>query len=262
MTGLFDTHTHYGDDRFDEDREALLAALPLPCDLCPCGVEAVLEQGWDIPSSEKALALAEEYPYIYAAAGVHPEECLSWNDDTEAALRRLLSRQKAVAVGEIGLDRHWEGPECPWDVQKEVFARQLALAKELKIPVCVHDREAHGETFDMIRAFPHVTGVMHAFSASAEMARQLLDLGWYVGLGGTLTFKNARVPREVAAAVPLDRILLETDCPYMAPEPYRGTRNDSRKAYQVSLRLAEIKGVGVEEVLAVTAENAKRLFKI
>lgn len=262
MTGLFDTHTHYGDERFDGDRDALLSALPAPCDLCPCGVEAVLEQGWDLPSSEHALALAEKYPFVYAAAGVHPEECLSWNNDTEAALRRLLSRPKVVALGEIGLDRHWEGEECPFDVQREVFARQLALAGELKVPVCVHDREAHGESFDMIRANPGVTGVMHAFSGGAELARQLVDLGWYIGLGGVLTFKNARVSREVAALVPLERILLETDCPYMAPEPWRGTRNDSRKAFSVALRLAEIKALPVEEVLAATAANAKRLFGI
>ena len=260
--GLFDTHTHYGDERFDEDRAALLAALPLPSEICPCGVEAILEQGWDLPSSEHALALAEQYPYIYAAAGVHPEECLSWNDQTEAALRRLLSRPKTVALGEIGLDRHWAGESCPFEKQKEIFARQLALGSELGMPVCVHDREAHGETFDLIRAHPGARGVLHAFSGEAELARQYVNAGWYIGLGGVLTFKNARAAVEVAGAVPLERVLLETDCPYMAPVPYRGERNDSRKAYAVAVKLAEIRGADVDEILAVTSENARTLFGI
>ncbi len=257
---LFDTHAHYDDPRFDEDRLSLLSALPEKSDFCPCGVEGVVNQGCDLPSSRASRDLAERFPFVFFAAGVHPEACLTWDEDTEGALRALLAHPKAVAVGEIGLDRHWEGPDCPLDVQKTVFAAQLSLARELKKPVCVHDREAHGECFDLIRAHRDVTGVMHAFSGSPEMARQLVDMGWYIGIGGSLTFKGARVPREVAAAVPADRILLETDCPYLAPVPWRGSRNDSRKAYAVAALLGELRGVSVEEILAVTAANARRFF--
>ena len=260
--GLFDTHAHYDDPRFDGDRDELLSALPLPSEFCPVGVEAVVNQGCDLASSEKSAALAERYPFVYAAAGVHPEACLTWNDETEGALRRLLSRPKVVAVGEIGLDRHWEGPDCPMEAQKKVFFAQLDLARETGYPVCVHDREAHGPVFDAVRAFPGVTGVMHAFSGSAEEARQLVRLGWYLGFGGAVTFKNARSVREAAAATPPERILLETDCPYMAPEPWRGSRNDSRKAFSVARTVGELHGLSPEKMTEIACENARRFYRL
>ena len=212
---IFDTHAHYDDSRFDGDRDAVLAALP------EAGVELVLDPGCDLPSSRAAAALAERYSHVYAAAGIHPENCAGFQDADLAALRQLLAQPKVAAIGEIGLDYYWaENP--PRDFQQMVFRKQLALAEELDLPVIVHDREAHGDSLSIIREFPAVTGVFHCFSGSPEMAEELLKRGWYLGFDGPITYKNARRAPEVAAITPLERMVVETDAPYLSPVPVRG----------------------------------------
>ena len=252
---IFDTHAHYDDSRFDEDRAALLSGLPAS------GVGLVLNPGCDWDSSRKAAELAERYPHVYAAAGYHPENCGPYVPDDVERLRELLAKPKVVAVGEIGLDYHWaENP--PKEHQQVIFRRQLALAAELDLPVIVHDRDAHADCLAMVKEFPAVRGVFHCFSGSPELARELWKLGWYVGFDGPLTYKNARKTVEVAAEAPPDRILIETDSPYLSPVPLRGTRNDSRSLVHVAAKLAEIRGMTTEEIMELTTENGKRLFSI
>ena len=252
---IFDTHAHYDDSRFDGDRDAVLAALP------EAGVELVLDPGCDLPSSRAAAALAERYGHVYAAAGIHPENCAGFQDADLAALRQLLAQPKMAAIGEIGLDYYWaENP--PRDFQQMVFRKQLALAEELDLPVIVHDREAHGDSLSIIREFPAVTGVFHCFSGSPEMAEELLKRGWYLGFDGPITYKNARRAPEVAAITPLERMVVETDAPYLSPVPVRGRRNDSRYLPHVIAKLAEWKGVTPEEMTRITNENGKRLFRL
>ncbi len=252
---IFDTHAHYDDSRFDGDRDAVLAALP------EAGVELVLDPGCDLPSSRAAAALAERYGHVYAAAGIHPENCAGFQDADLAALRQLLAQPKVAAIGEIGLDYYWaENP--PRDFQQMVFRKQLALAEELDLPVIVHDREAHGDSLSIIREFPAVTGVFHCFSGSPEMAGELLKRGWYLGFDGPITYKNARRAPEVAAITPLERMVVETDAPYLSPAPVRGRRNDSRYLPHVIAKLAEWKGVTPEEMTRITCENGKRLFRL
>ena len=252
---IFDTHAHYDDSRFDGDRDAVLAALP------EAGVELVLDPGCDLPSSRAAAALAERYSHVYAAAGIHPENCAGFQDGDLAALRQLLAQPKVAAIGEIGLDYYWaENP--PRDFQQMVFRKQLALAEELDLPVIVHDREAHGDSLSIIREFPAVTGVFHCFSGSPEMAEELLKRGWYLGFDGPITYKNARRAPEVAAITPLERMVVETDAPYLSPVPVRGRRNDSRYLPHVIAKLAEWKGVTPEEMTRITCENGKRLFRL
>mgnify|MGYP005759489011 FL=1 len=252
---IFDTHAHYDDSRFDGDRDAVLAALP------EAGVELVLDPGCDLPSSRAAAALAERYGHVYAAAGIHPENCVGFQDADLAALRQLLAQPKVAAIGEIGLDYYWaENP--PRDFQQMVFRKQLALAEELELPVIVHDREAHGDSLSIIREFPAVTGVFHCFSGSPEMAGELLKRGWYLGFDGPITYKNARRAPEVAAITPLERMVVETDAPYLSPAPVRGRRNDSRYLPHVIAKLAEWKGVTPEEMTRITCENGKRLFRL
>ena len=252
---IFDTHAHYDDSRFDGDRDAVLAALP------EAGVELVLDPGCDLPSSRAAAALAERYGHVYAAAGIHPENCAGFQDADLAALRQLLAQPKVAAIGEIGLDYYWaENP--PRDFQQMVFRKQLALAEELDLPVIVHDREAHGDSLSIIREFPAVTGVFHCFSGSPEMAEELLKRGWYLGFDGPITYKNARRAPEVAAITPLERMVVETDAPYLSPVPVRGRRNDSRYLPYVIAKLAEWKGVTPEEMTRITCENGKRLFRL
>ena len=252
---IFDTHAHYDDSRFDGDRDAVLAALP------EAGVELVLDPGCDLPSSRAAAALAERYGHVYAAAGIHPENCAGFLDADLAALRQLLAQPKVAAIGEIGLDYYWaENP--PRDFQQMVFRKQLALAEELDLPVIVHDREAHGDSLSIIREFPAVTGVFHCFSGSPEMAEELLKRGWYLGFDGPITYKNARRAPEVAAITPLKRMVVETDAPYLSPVPVRGRRNDSRYLPHVIAKLAEWKGVTPEEMTRITCENGKRLFRL
>lgn len=247
---IFDTHAHYDDSAFDGDRDELLNEMHR------YGVGSIITCGCDEASSKAALELAHKHPFIYAAVGVHPE-CTK-NGYDEDWIRRLAADEKCVAIGEIGLDYHWSEPN---ERDKSIFESQLTLAKELEKPVILHDREAHGDTFDILKKH-RPRGVMHCYSGSAEMAHQLVDMGLYIGLGGVLTFKNARKTVEVAEQIPLERILLETDAPYMAPVPLRSRRCHSAMIVYVAERLAQIKGVTLKEVLDVTYRNAQELFGI
>ena len=252
---LFDTHAHYDDEAFDADRDAVLTALPGQ------GVGLVLNPGCDVESSRKAVQYAAAYPHVYAAVGIHPENCGGYTAGDLAALKKLAQQPGVAAIGEIGLDYYWaENP--PRELQQQVLRDQLALARELALPVIIHDREAHADTLSIIREFPGITGVFHCFSGSPEMAQELLKLGWYLGFDGPVTYKNARRAPEVAAVTPLDRMLIETDSPYMTPVPYRGKRNDSGYVHLVAEKLAEWKGVTPEEMARITTENGKRLFRI
>ena len=252
---LFDTHAHYDAAQFDSDRDAVLSALP------DQGVGLVVNPGCDLESSRKAAALAERYPFLYAAVGVHPEECADWRDSDVDELRTLATQPRVVAVGEIGLDYYWpENP--PRALQQRVFRAQLALASELDLPVIVHDREAHGDSMAIVREFPQVRGVFHCFSGSAEMAKELVKLGWMISFTGVLTYKNARKSVEAAQAIPMDRLMIETDSPYMAPVPHRGKRNHSGYVAHTCQRLAEIRGIAAEECAQITWENGMRFFQI
>ena len=251
---IFDSHAHYDDEAFDQDRGEILRNLPAP------GICRIVNVGADLQGCRDAVALAAAYPYIYAGVGIHPE-CV--NDTPDEALNEvetLLDAPKVVAVGEIGLDYHFED-NAPREVQREWFAKQLALANRRGFPVIVHDRDAHGDTMELLCKY-RPKGVVHCFSGSVEMMREVVRLGMYIGLGGAVTFKNARVPVEVAAAVPLDHLLLETDAPYMAPVPYRGKRCDSSMIAKTAERIAEIRQMPVEELLKATQQNASRLFGI
>ena len=218
---IFDTHAHYDAEQFASDREAVLTALPA------AGVGLVVDPGCDVASSREAAALAERFDHVYAAAGIHPEDCAGCTDADFDAIRELCRREKVVAVGEIGLDYYWkENPSR--DFQEQVFRRQIELALELDLPVIIHDREAHGDSLRIVLDYPGLRGVFHCFSGSPEMAQELLKRGWYLGFDGPITYKNAKRAPEVAAITPMDRIVIETDAPYMAPVPFRGKRNDSR----------------------------------
>ena len=252
---LFDTHAHMDDRAFDVDREELLTNLPEQ------GIALLMNPGCSLESSRNASRLSQTYDYIYAAVGSHPDVADEVNEDVLAEYRKLCKQNpKIKAIGEIGLDYHYE--DIPRDLQKKAFRAQMALAAELNLPVIVHERDAHEDGMTIVREFPTVKGVFHCYSGSAEMARQLVELGWYIGFTGVLTFKNARKALEVAASIPLDRLVLETDCPYMAPEPFRGKRNDPGKLYRMAEKLAEIRGVTVEEIHTITVENGKRLYRI
>ena len=250
---IFDTHAHYDADQFASDREAVLTALPA------AGVGLVVDPGCDVASSREAVALAERFDHVYAAVGIHPEDCDGCTDADFDVIRELCRREKVVAVGEIGLDYCWkENP--PRDFQEQVFRRQIELALELDLPVIIHDREAHGDSLRIVLDYPGLRGVFHCFSGSPEMAQELLKRGWYLGFDGPITYKNAKRAPEVAAITPMDRIVIETDAPYMAPVPFRGKRNDSRLLPYVVEKLAEWKGVTPEEMTDFTWQNGKRLF--
>ena len=252
---LFDTHAHMDDRAFDEDRAELLSALP------DQGLALVMNPGCSLESSRNAVRLANEYDYIYAAVGSHPDAADEVNDAVLAEYRELCKlNPKVKAIGEIGLDYHYE--DIPRQIQLKAFRAQMELARELGLPVIVHERDAHEDGMAVVRDFPEVTGVFHCYSGSAEMARQLVDKGWYIGFTGVLTFKNARKAIEVASSIPLERIVLETDCPYMAPEPFRGRRNDPGKLYRMAEKLAEIRGLPVEKVQSITVENGRKLYRI
>ena len=254
MSYIFDSHAHYDDSAFDPDRHSLLAALP------ERGVAGVINCASDLDSARRSLALAEGYPHVWAAVGIHPEEAAAVPADAMDILRDMAAHPRAVAIGEIGLDYHWEDA-CPREIQQQWFRRQVELAVELHLPVVVHDREAHADTLDILRRY-RPAGVVHCFTGSVEMMREVTALGMYIGLGGAVTFKNARKPVEVAAAVPGDRLLLETDAPYMAPVPCRGKRCDSTLIAHTAARIAEIRGISVDSLLEQTAANAERLFGI
>lgn len=249
--GIFDTHAHYMKEDFGEDLDRILAELPSK------NVGRVLAVGCDLPSSAEEIALAERYGYIYAAAGIHPEHAAELPEDWESKLEQMLAHKKVVALGEIGLDYHY--PEPPRDIQKNVFIRQLEIAKRLDMPVVIHSREASGDTMEILKRHKP-RGVLHCFSGSAETAREVVKLGMYIGFTGVLTFKNSKKAQAACAEVPIDRLLLETDCPYMAPVPHRGERCDSSMIAFTAAKMAEIKGVSTEEMIEIARENGERLF--
>ncbi len=252
---LFDTHAHLDDRAFRDDREELISGLPGK------GVGLVMNPGCSLESSRNAVKLAQKYDHVYAAVGSHPDVASEVNDTVLEEYRKLCKlNPKVKAIGEIGIDYHYE--DIPREIQLHAFRLQMALAQELGLPVIVHEREAHEDGMAVVKEFPKVTGVFHCYSGSAEMARQLVDLGWYIGFTGVLTFKNARKAIETAASIPLERIVLETDCPYMAPEPFRGKRNDPGYLYRMAEMLAQIRGLSVEEIHHITMENGKNLYKI
>ena len=251
---LFDTHAHYDAGQFSADRDQVLSALPGQ------GVRLVVNPGCDIPSSRMAVELAEKYPFLYAAVGLHPEELEGAALSDLDEIRVLAAHPRVVAIGEIGLDYYWVKDEEGRRKEQDFFRAQLALARELDLPVIVHDREAHGDSLAIVLEYPEVRGVFHCFSGSPEMAAELLKRGWYLGFDGPITYKNAKRAPEVAAITPLDRIVVETDAPYLTPVPYRGKRNDSRYLPYVIEKLAEWKGVTAEEMTEITWKNGKRLF--
>ena len=252
---LFDTHAHYDDEHFDGDREALLASMPEK------NVGLIVNPGCNIPSSRVAVELARKFDFVYAAVGIHPENCADFEPEQIEKLRELAKEPKVVAIGEIGLDYYWaENP--PKDLQQKVLRRQLLLAQELSLPVIIHDRDAHADTMAIVREFPQVRGVFHCFAGSTEMARELIGMGWMLSFNGAATFKNARKAPEVIAAVPLEKLMIETDAPYLTPVPHRGQRNDSSYVRFVAEKIAEIKGLSPKEVERVTWENGRRFFGI
>ena len=252
---LFDTHAHMDDHAFDADRQTLLESLPA------AGIGLLMNPGCSLASSRAASALSRQYDYIYAAVGSHPDAADEVDDAVLEAYRALCRENPKIrAIGEIGLDYHYE--DIPRQVQQRAFRAQMELARELGLPVIVHEREAHEDGMRIVEEYPAVKGVFHCYSGSAEMAKWLVSRGWYIGFTGVLTFKNARKAVETAASIPLSRIVLETDCPYMSPEPFRGRRNDPGKLYRMAEALADIRGLSVEEIHAVTMENGKKLYRM
>ena len=252
---IFDTHAHYDSGGFNADRDQVLASLPA------AGVGLVVDPGCDVESSRPAVELAERFPHVYAAVGIHPGDCDGCTDADFAAIRELAKHPKVVAVGEIGLDYYWKD-NAPRDFQIAVFRRQLELALELDLPVIVHDREAHQDCLEVVKAHPNVKGVYHCYSGSLEDAKILTKLGWMLSFTGVVTYKNARKSLEVIEWLPMDRIMIETDSPYLTPEPFRGKRNDSGYVHLVAETIARVKGMDVEEVIPITTENGKRFFNI
>ena len=253
---IFDTHAHYDDEAFDEDRDEVLTSLRKR------GVGTVVNVGASMEGSRRSVSLSEEYEFVYSAVGVHPDEVGELREEDMEWMREQLQKPKVVAVGEIGLDYYWdkEGHE----LQKKWFLRQLKLAKELKKPVIIHSREAAADTMELLKANYHgeMPMVMHCYSYSPEMAAEYLKMGFYLGIGGVLTFKNAKKLKEVVEIAPIERLLLETDCPYLAPVPNRGKRNDSTNIHYVAEELARLKGMTPEEVIRITEENARRFYRI
>jgi TatD DNase family protein len=251
---LFDTHVHLLDEKFDEDRASLIQALP------SLGLEGMIEVGTTVADSRKAAQLAADVDYIYSAVGIHPHEAKDVSADYLAQLEALAAQPKVVAIGEIGLDYHYDF--SPRDVQQRVFSEQLALAGRTGLPVVIHMREATQDTLAILREHPGLKGVMHCFSGSAETAEILVDMGLCVSFTGSVTFKNARKTVEAASVVPLNRLMAETDCPYLSPEPVRGRRNDPSNVRHVLQKLADIKGISFEDMCRINIENAKGLYQI
>ncbi len=250
---IFDTHAHYDSEQFDMDREELLKSLPEQ------NVGTVINVGATLEGCRASLELAEKYPYIYAAVGVHPDEVGALNEETFSWLRKAAQEPKVVAVGEIGLDYHWNVE--PQEVQKQWFIRQLALARELKLPVNIHSRDAAQDTMDIMKEHAKgLRGIIHCYSYSKEMAEEYVKMGFHIGIGGVVTFKNSKKLKSVASAIPLERIVLETDCPYMAPTPHRGKRNHSGYIDLTAAEIAALRGITKEEVIAATERNAQELF--
>lgn len=268
---IFETHAHYDDEAFTGDREQLLASLPQK------GIARVVNVGSSIDTTKTTLELARQYDFVYAAVGVHPSDITGLNEETFAWLGEQTRQSKTVAVGEIGLDYYWDKEPAVQEMQREWFRRQLALAREKHLPVIIHSRDAAEDTMQILKEagnwmiksvcadkeHPENTcGVIHCYSYSPEMAKEYIKMGYYIGVGGVVTFKNARKLKETVCQIPLERILLETDCPYMAPEPHRGTRNDSSYLPYIAAKIAELKGITADEVEQVTWENACRLFRM
>ncbi len=247
-----DSHAHLDDRRFNDDRDAIFETLG--------EVGLVINIGCDLPSSERSLALAEKYPFVYAAVGSHPDDADHVDGKLLDKYRALAGHERVVAIGEIGLDYYYD--DVPREIQLNAFEEQMELAEALELPVIVHMRDATNDALQVVARHPKVKGVFHCFSGSVETAQWLIEHGWYVGFTGVVTFKNAKKAVDVVRAIPIERILTETDCPYMSPEPHRGKRNDSRNIPLIAAKIAEIKGLSAEEVGRITTENAKRLFRI
>lgn len=250
----FDTHAHYDDEQFDNCRDELLASMP------ENGVDLIVNPASNLESCRKVLEIASKFPHVYAAVGVHPHDAKEMDDNSIDLIRDMAKNEKVVAIGEIGLDYHYD--LSPRDIQKLRFYQQLELARELKLPAIIHEREACQDCLDIITQFGDLKGVVHCFSGSWETAEKILDMGWYISFTGAVTFKNAKKAPEVAAKMPLDRLMLETDSPYMAPVPLRGRRNDSRNLPYIAEKIAELRGMTVDEVVKITTENGKRFFGI
>ena len=250
----FDSHAHLTEDCFAQDFDTVVDNMKA------ASVTGMMEIGFDLPSSEKAVQLAERFDWVHAAVGSHPDDAEQVDEARITVYRELCKNPRVKAIGEIGLDYHYEEPGR--EVQKRAFRMQLALAQELSMPVVIHEREAHEDGLRILEEFPTIRGVFHCFSGSYEMAKELIKRGWYIGFTGVVTFKNARKAVETAANIPLDRILIETDCPYMAPEPFRGRRCDPSLVPYVAKKIAALRGLSPEAVAAATAENAKRCFRI
>lgn len=254
---IFETHAHYDDEQFDSGREALLASLP------DCGIKRVVNIGASIASTRNSIELAEKYDYIYAAVGVHPSEIAELNEEHFAWLRELTKLEKVVAVGEIGLDYYWDKEPEIQERQRYWFRRQMDLAREVGLPIVVHSRDAVADTMQVMKEAhaEEIPGVIHCYSYSPEMAQEFIKMGYYIGVGGVVTFKNAKKLKETVEQIPLEHILLETDCPYMAPEPNRGKRNDSRNIPYIVSKIAELKQVTPEEVERITWQNAMNFYR-
>ncbi len=253
---LFDTHVHVNAEQFNEDLEDVIERAK------EAGVDNMVVVGFDRPTIIRAMELIETYDFMYAAVGWHPVDAIDMTEDDLQWIEELSNHPKVVAIGEMGLDYHWD--KSPKDVQMEVFRKQIRLAKKVGLPIIIHNREATADIVNILKEeeASRVGGIMHCFSGSAETAIECINMNFYISLGGPVTFKNAKKPKEVAAAVPLDRLLIETDCPYLAPHPYRGKRNEPSYVKLVAEQIAEIKQLTIEEVSQATTENAKKLFGI
>lgn len=249
---IFDTHAHYDDPAFDNDRDSLLNQL------FSGNIFGIVNQGTDIHSSEFSLKLAEKYEHLYATVGLHPENLTEESLSDILKIKELAQHPKVVAIGEIGLDYHYAVPK---ELQKNIFEKQLLLAKELDMPVVIHDREAHGDILEILKRY-RPKGILHCFSGSVEMAKEIIKLGMYLGIGGVVTFKNARKTVEAVKNMPLERLVLETDCPYLSPEPFRGKRNDSSLILYTAQKIAEIRNTETEKILEITKNNALRVYNL
>jgi TatD DNase family protein len=253
---LFDTHAHLNADQYKEDLHEVMERAK------EAGVSNIVVVGFDTLTIKRAMELAEAHDYIYACVGWHPVDAIDMTDDDLEWIEELASHPKVVAIGEMGLDYHWD--KSPHDIQKDVFRKQIRLAKKVKLPIVIHNREATADIVEILReeGAAEVGGIMHCFSGSVEIAKECLDMNFYISLGGPVTFKNAKKPKEVALEIPLDKLLIETDCPYLTPHPYRGQRNEPSYVKLVAEQIAEIKGVTFEEIARATSDNAKKIFGI